>query len=524
MKVSMKSGAMALMVGMTALPSIAAAENVLKWGSQRDIFSLDPYSIGSTSNLAFLNHIYEGLVRYTPTFEIEPALAESWEFIEPNVWRFKLREDVTFHNGATFDADDVMASMERVSHPDSPLRGNIPTFVSATKVDDFTVDIKVQSANPLFLNDMTNIFMFDADWLMDNDAMGPTDIASDTQNYTSHNTNGTGPFVLLERIPDTRAILEVNPDWWDEAKHNLDRIEFTPITSAPTRVAALISGEIDLTDAAPIQDVSRLEATPDVQVVTGSDLRTVSIGMNRQETLKDGRDNPFNNADLREAVDLAIDRDLINDRIMSGLANPTGVLVAPAIPGYDETLDTYEYNPDRARELISQAGFEGLNFVLQCASDESINEEQACQALISMLTQVGLEPTLDIAPRAVQSPKRSNREADMYLLGWANEPTLDAYSMLVQVLSTREGAAGLANYGGWSYPEIDRLTQEAATTMDREARLALEAEALGIAKEENAMIPLWQQPMVWAMSDAIEDITIRPDNKPRHWLTVMSQD
>lgn len=512
--------ASAVLAMLALMPQTTAAETVLRWGSPRDIYSLDPYSFGSTSNLAFLNHIYEGLVRYTPEFEVVPALAERWEFVAPDTWRFHLRQGVKFHDGAAFTADDVVASMTRVSDAKSPLRGNIPTFVSAAKVDDFTVDMKVTSANGLFLRDMTNIFMFDADWLTSNGAEAPTDVGAQVEGFATHNTNGTGPFVLESRVPDSKTTLVKNAGWWDEPVHNLDRIEFQPITSPATRVAAVLSGEIDLTDGAPVQDIERLQASPGIKVEQRSDLRTVHLAFNRKDTLADGRPNPFNDLRLRQAIDMAINRDLIGKRIMRGMAHVAGTMVAPEIPGYSAALDVpTAHDADKAAQMIEEAGFKDTPFTLVCSNDDTINEEDTCQALVSMLTKVGLKPTLDIGPRAVQAPKRSSGKADAYIIGWANEPTLDAYSILVQVLSTRDGAAGVANFGGWSYPELDAMTQKAAVELDDAARLAIETEALKFAKDEVVMIPLYQQPMAWAMSDKITDIVIRADNKPRHWLT-----
>lgn len=510
----------ALLALLAVVPQTGTADTVLRWGSPRDIYSLDPYSYGSTSNLAFLNHIYEGLVRYTPEFEVVPALAERWEFVGPDTWRFHLRHGVKFQDGADFTADDVIASMTRVSDEKSPLRGNIPTFVSADKVDDYTVDMKVTSANGLFLRDMTNIFMFDAGWLKDNGAEAPTDVGAQVEGFATHNTNGTGPFMLESRVPDSKTILVRNPGWWDEPVHNLDRIEFQPITSPATRVAAILSGEIDLTDAAPVQDIERLQASPGIKVEQRSDLRTIHLAFNRQEKLADGRPNPFNDLRLRQAIDMAINRDLIGKRIMRGMAHVAGTMVAPEIPGYSAELDVpTAHDADKAARMIEEAGLKGTPFTLVCANDDTINEEDTCQALVSMLTKVGLKPQLDIGPRAVQAPKRASGNADAYMIGWANEPTLDAYSILVQVLSSRAGAAGVANYGGWSYQQIDTMTGKAAIEMDDAARLAIETEALKFAKDEVIMVPLYQQPMAWAMSDKITDVVIRADNKPRHWLT-----
>ena len=240
----------------------AGSAQTLRWGAARDINSLDPYSYGSTFTISFLNHVYEGLVRYNADLQIEPALATEWEVLPNNIWRFKLRQGVKFHDGADFTADDVVSSLARVSHPDSPLKGNLPAYKSATKVDDYTVDIELVGTYPLLLNDLTNIHMFDAGWLKDHNAELPTDVAKKVEGYPTFNANGTGPFIVESRVPDSKTVLVVNDNWWDTPKHNLKRIEFTPIASDATRVAALLSGEIDFTEKAPVQDLPRLAGQP----------------------------------------------------------------------------------------------------------------------------------------------------------------------------------------------------------------------------------------------------------------------
>lgn len=510
-------------VAALALSSSVSAET-LRWGGRADIFSLDPNSIPSTFNLAFLNHIYEGLVRYDANFKIEPALATDWKLIDNKVWRFTLRKGVKFHNGADFTADDVIASLNRVTDPASPLRGNIPLYVSSKKVDDYTVDIEVSAPTSLFLNDMTNIFMFDSKWLKDNNTEKPTSVDARTEGYATHNTNGTGPFILKSRVPDSKVILVVNNAWWDEKKHNLDVVEYLPIASAATRVAALLSGEIDLVDSAPIQDLPRLESSPDLSVLKRTEFRTVFIGFNRREKLEDGRANPFNDIRVRQAVEAAIDRNLINAKVMRGLARPSGSLIAPEIAGYAKSLDTYSpADPARAKKLLTDAGQLGLKFTYMCSNDESINEEDFCSGIANMLKRAGFDPSIDIGPRSIQTPKRTQGKADMFNLSWANEPTLDAYSILAQVLSTPTGKVGVTNYGAWSYPELDKLVEQSVVEADTDKRLKLEEAALKIAKDDTILIPLHQQPIAWAMNKKIKSVDFRADNKARHWLTQMNK-
>ncbi|MBV0890248.1 ABC transporter substrate-binding protein [Paracoccus sp. Z118] len=514
-----------LLAGVTAVAVLATpvwAENMIRWGGKRDIYSLDPYSYGDSYTIAFLNHVYEGLVRYNDKLEIEPALATEWEVVSDAVWRFKLREGVKFHDGAEFTADDVLASLRRVSHETSPLRGNLPAYKSATKIDDHTVEIELTGPYPLLLNDLTNIHIFDEGWLTANNSELPTDVSAQVEGFATFNTNGTGPFRLESRVPDSKTVLLKNDGWWDTPLHNLDRIEFTPVTSAATRVAALLSGEIDFTEEAPVQDVARLSAAPGVTVLERTDLRTLMVGFNRRDQLADGRDNPFNDLRVRQAFELAIDKDLLQKRVMRGKSRNAGTVVSPEIPGYDAALDEFPAaDAARANALLAEAGHEGLPFTLICTTDAYVSEEDICNAMVSMLTRAGFKPTLDIGPTAVQTPKRSSGKADVYLIAWANEPMLDSYSILVQMMQSKTGTAGVFNWGGWSYPELDTLIVQASTEMDRDKRLALQTQALKMVKDDMIMLPLHQQPIAWAMSDKVESVVQLADNKVRHWMTRM---
>lgn len=515
--------ATAAVVGLAA----SAEANTLQWGAHRDIASLDPYSFGETFTLAVLNHVYEGLVRYDDQLKIEPALAERWEVQDDGrTWRFFLRRGVTFHNGNPFTADDVVASLARVSHETSPLKGNLPAFESATKIDDHTVDVTLNTTYPLLLNDLTNIHIFDQEWLVANNSELPTDSGKGVEGYATNHANGTGPFMVESRQPDAKTTFVVNPGWWDEPKHNLTRIEFIPIASHATRVAALLSGEINYTNLAPLQDLPRLEASPDVKVLKATELRTVYFIPNMRDELVESDikgKNPLKDKRVRQAMYQALAMDQIQKKIFRGLSRNTGSLVAPEIPGYVPELDErLPYDPEAAKELLAAAGYpNGFSFLLLCSNDLYVNEEELCQAAAAMWSRIGLKPNLSIGPRSVQNPKRVKGEFDIATLGWANEPMIDSYSLLVQVLHSKTGTAGVFNWGGWGSPEIDRLTDQAAKELDPAKRLPLQTQALKIAKDEIMLIPLHQQPMAWATSADVTDVVQLADNKPRHWYTRM---
>ena len=514
-----------LLAAVAAFALSGAAEaKTLKWGAGREIASLDPYSFGETFTLSVLNHVYEGLVRYTGDLKIEPALAESWETVSPTVWRFHLRKGVKFHNGDAFTADDVLASLARVSDPASPLKGNLPAYKSSRKIDDHTVEIEVTGPYPLLLNDLTNIFIFDKGWLEANNALKPTDVGKGVTGYPTDHANGTGPFVIESRQPDAKTVFVKNPNWWDKPQHNIDRIEFTPITSASTRVAALLSGEIDYTNVAPLQDLPRLKAAPEVKVMQTNELRSVFFALNLKDKLfeSDVKDkNPLKDIRVREAMYRAIDIDAVQKRAMRGLSRNTGALIAPAIPGYEPSQDERPpFDLAAAKKLLTDAGYpNGFSFQMNCQSDGLVNEEEFCQAVASMWSRAGLKPNLSLAPRSQQTPKRTKGEFDVISFGWANEPMIDAYSLLVQVIHSKTGTAGVFNWGDWGDAKVDALIDQAGVELDNPKRIELMKQALKLVKAETLFIPLHQQPMAWAMRADVETMVQASDNKPRLWLT-----
>ncbi len=524
----MRLAARLAVLAVATLPWVAqpADAATLRWGGQRDIGSLDPDSFGDTFTLAFLNHVYEGLVRYDGTLKVEPALATSWEIVSPTVWRFHLRAGVKFHDGAAFTADDVVASLNRATHESSPLKGNLSAYKSSRAIDPLTVDIELNSAYPLLLNDLTNIFIFSKPWLVTNRTEMPTDVGKGIEGYATGHANGTGPFILESRQPDQKTTMNVNPAWWDKPKHNVSRIEFIPITSDATRLAGLMSEQVDFTNAVPLQTVARLESATGVKLLPARELRTVFFALNLNDRLT-GSDitdrNPLKDLRVRQALDQAIDIEAIRKTLMRGYSRNTGAIVDPTIPGYTPAQEPRApFSVDAAKKLLADAGYpNGFSLSLVCASDGYVNEEQICQAAAAMWAKIGVKANMSIGPRAQVTQKRVAGAFDITPLGWANEPAIDAYSILLQVVHSKTAAAGVFNWGNWGDAEIDALTDASAGELDQPKRLALMAKALMIAKDKMLFLPLHQQPMIWAMRDAVTDVVQLPDNKPRHWLTRM---
>jgi peptide/nickel transport system substrate-binding protein len=219
-----------LAAGLAAV-GFSADANSLRFAESQDISSMDPHAARDDFMLSLLCNVYEGLVRWNADLKLEPALAESWEVISDTEWKFNLRRDVTFHNGNPFTADDVIFSYHRAGDPGSPFAGLLEPIAEVVKVDDYTVIFKVKRPYALLLNDFAGWYIMDADFQQSIGAEKPLDLSSNAGGAMQTQANGTGPFRLVERQPDVRTVLAVNPDWWDERKHNIDEIVYTPITN-----------------------------------------------------------------------------------------------------------------------------------------------------------------------------------------------------------------------------------------------------------------------------------------------------
>ena len=522
MKNSLMIATAAMALGFGAL---AAGAGTLRMADQTDIAAMDPHSMTESNTIGFLHHVYEPLVRYDTDLKVEPALAASWEVIEPTRWRFHLREGVTFHNGNPFTADDVVASISRASDASSPVKSNLPAVAQAEKVDDLTVDLVLTGTDPILLNYLTNIYILDKEWMEEHDALLPADVRKGKENYAVANSNGTGPFMLESRTPDAKTVLVVNPSWWDEPKHNLTRIEFTPIASDATRIAALLSGELDFITPAPLQDIERINRADGVSVIEAPELRTIMIGFNHGDTLHDSNitdANPLKDARVRRALNLGIDMDLIRQKVMRDKSRNAGLLVAPPVPGYDAMLDQRPpADPEAARALLAEAGYpDGFEVGFDCPNDRYVNDEEICQAVTAMWARLGVDANLNAQTKGKHFEKVLGGGSDIYMVGWATLPMLDSYSVLSALLHTPSGRMGAWNPGGYSNARIDELTAAVGVELDQEKRTSMMTEALGIAKEEAAILALHQQPIAWAVRDGVS-LAVTADNKPRLWYATV---
>src|ERR1700712_1401600 len=311
-------------LSIIAFATSPASAQTLRYANQGDLKSLDPYTLRETTTIAHHGHVYEGLIARDKDLKVVPGLAESWETPEPTRWRFHLRKGVKFANGDPFTADDVLFSADRIRAKGSDFQALVPADCKVVKVDDFTVDFILTSPNPILNSQWDTWYIMDKKWAEANNAVAPTPAAATSPSYASLNANGTGAFKIESHQPGVKTVFKVNPDWWQKPEHNLKEIIFTPIGSDATRVAALLSGEVDIIEPAPIQDIARINSSPNAQVLKGPELRTIFLTFDqaRDELLYSNvkGKNPFKDVRVREAFYKAIDIELITTRVMRGLS------------------------------------------------------------------------------------------------------------------------------------------------------------------------------------------------------------
>jgi peptide/nickel transport system substrate-binding protein len=484
----------------------------IRWARSQDALTLDPYgqNEGPTHNLMHL--LYEPLVdRDLKSGSLVPTLAVSWRVTDdPTIWEFKLRPDVTFHNGDPFSADDVVFSFARVLQPTSDLRGTISFIDKAEKVDDLTVRIKTKGPNAILPATLINIYMMDKRWCEANNTVTVQDYKNKKDNFAVRNANGTGPYRLVSREQDVRTVLRRNEDYWGKGQFALgvEEISYLTVKADATRVAALLSGDVDLVQDVPTQDIDRLQKTPGVKVNIGPENRTIFLGMDvaspelKTSDVK-GR-NPFADRQVRQAMNMAIDREAIKRAVMRNQAVPAGIVMPPFVNGYTKELDIIPaVDLPAARSLLAEAGFPGgFSVTLHCPNDRYVNDERICQAVASMLAKIGIRVSLVAQPKGQHFTLilKTPPETEFYMLGWG-VPTYDTHYVVSALYQTRSGMDGTFNATGYSNPELDKMIDSLAALTDQARRNAMIAKIWAILQAETIYIPLHHQTLAYAMKD-----------------------
>ncbi len=467
-----------------------AAGKTFKVGLDADPVSLDPQEQLSGGMLQLSHWCFDPLVRWTQDMEFEPRLAKSWERLDELTMRFHLREGVKFHSGNDFTAKDVKWSFERMKNS-VDFKGLLVPFEGVEIVDDYTVDVKTKKPYALLLNMATYFFAMDSEFYTGTDENGkPRDRISKTGNsFANTHESGTGPFYVEERVQGVKTIFKRFDAYWDkDSPGNVDAFILTPIKEDATRVAALLSGDVDFISPVPPQDFARIDSDPNVKLVTINGGRIITLQINQE------RREAFKNVKVRKAMVYAINNEGIVDKIMKGTATVGAQQGPEGYAGYDPSL-TPRYDLEKAKQLMKEAGYEdGFECTMIAPNNRYVNDEKIAEAAVQMLSKIGITVKLKTMPKAQYWTEFDNRAADIQMIGWHSD-TEDSgnFSEFLTMCPDKETGYGQYNSGNYCNEKVNELVLAAQSETDLEKRAEMLKEVERILYEEAAFIPFhWQ--------------------------------
>jgi peptide/nickel transport system substrate-binding protein len=523
----MKNWLIRTLLAAALLPLGAVQAQTLRWASQGDPQTMDPHSQNEGLTNAMNGQVYEYLIGRDKQLNLVPQLATEWKQTGPLQWRMKLRPNVKFHDGSPFTADDVVFSINRAKEPTSQIAVYANAVGDVKKIDDLTVEFNLAQVNPIFLQHINALFIMSKSWSEKNKATKPQDFKNKEEAYTAYNANGTGPYMLVKREPDVKTTYKRNPNWWGKPEGNVQEVIYTPIKQDATRLAALISGEIDFVLDPPPRDLERLRGGGQVKVVEGLENRVVFIGMDqgRDELLYSSvkGKNPFKDVRVRKALYQAIDIETMKTKLMNGQSIPTGAVVPSPLGSFNdpEIEKRLPYDVAAARKLMAEAGYpDGFEVTLDCPNNRYINDEKICIALASMWAQIKVKVNVNAMPRATYFPKLEKLDTSLYMLGWGGSIT-DAETTFTPIYRNRgAGGIGSYNYGNYTDDKLDAVAAAQSKEPDVEKRKALIKEGFKIHNDAVRHIPLHRQFIPWAARSNVA-VVHRADNWLEwSWVTI----
>ena len=516
--------ATALFAALSAGALVGHAQTI-RIANQGDALSMDPHSLNESLQLSTTSNVYEPLVGRNKDLSLAPALATAWKQTAPTVWRFELRKGVQFHDGTPFTADDVVFSFARMKGDGSDMKATNSDVKEVRKIDDHTVEIETFAPQPILPDVLTTSYMMSKKWCETNQAVTPVDRRKGIENAASFRANGTGPYRLRERQPGVRTVFVRNGAYWGKIEGNATEVIFTPIGNDSTRVAALLSGEVDVMEPIPVQDIERVNSNPGTRAVTGPELRTIFLGMDqkRDELLYSSvkGKNPFKDKRVRQAFYQAIDIDGIKKTVMRGASNPSALMVGPGINGFDASVKRLPYDPAAAKKLMADAGYpDGFEVAMNCPNDRYVNDGRICQAVAANLARINVKIKLLAETKGTYFPKVLRRDTSFYMLGWT-PTTYDAHNALVALMvCVDDKGAGQFNLGAYCNPKVDELAQKIQAETDKTKRNAMIKEAFELHSADIGHLPLHQQALAWGVSKKVKLVQLADNYMPFKWMSI----
>ncbi|EOC1776924.1 ABC transporter substrate-binding protein [Vibrio fluvialis] len=486
---------------MAAGLSFAASAADITVAYDADPVSLDPHEQLSGGTLQLSHMVFDPLVRYTQDLDFEPRLAKSWERLDNKTVRFHLREGVKFHSGNTMTADDVVWTFQRLQNsPD--FKAIFEPYEKMVKVDDNTVDLVSKGAYPLVLQTATYIFPMDSKFYTGKteDGKDKSEIVKHGNSFASTHISGTGPFIVTQREQGVKVEFERFKDYWDkDSKGNVDHLTLVPIKEDATRVAALLSGDVDMIAPVAPNDHKRVEEAKGVDLVTLPGTRIITFQMNQSsnEALKDVR--------VRQAIVYAINNEGIVDKIMKGFATAAGQQSPKGYAGYNPEL-VPRYDLKKAKELMKEAGYEkGFTLTMIAPNNRYVNDAKVAQAASAMLSKIGIKVDLKTMPKAQYWPEFDKCAADMLMIGWHSDTEDSAnFSEFLTMTRNEETGKGQYNCGHYSNPEVDKLVEASNVETDPAKRAQMLQKVEATLYNDAAFVPLHWQNLAWGAKSTLD--------------------
>lgn len=512
--------AMALLAAIAALAPVfgagAAAAQTLRIAMAGETTAADPHNYALGPNSTLSQHIFEALTRVDADLKIGPGLATGWERQDDRTWVFHLREGVRFQNGDRFGAPDVVYSYCRILNNPGEVVQSFSRLVRRIAkldvLDEHTLRLSTKVPEPLLLTDLSNLAILPrrlaGGATLDFNAgencgfQGPWPAPAQFNDGTA--AIGTGPYRLASYTPGGAIILERSDSYWGQKPH-WQTVRLAPVTAAGPRLASLLAGDQDMIEAPATGDLPRLRQDADIRLASKPTTRLIFLQLDTARSpspfVQGGTGpNPLQDARVRQALSLAIDRKAIEQRVMDGVATPATQFLPNGMVGTLPGLPVLPYDAAKAKALLAEAGYkDGFSLTFHATNNRYINDARLAQALAQYWNRIGVKVELDTMPSAVFFGRRGKRDFSASMGGWASDAAETMMFFRSWLMSTdRERGLGTSNYGGWSNAKFDDLAGRAMATMDQEARAGLLREAGRVALEEMPVIPLQFENAVWA--------------------------
>jgi peptide/nickel transport system substrate-binding protein len=475
-------------LGATTLPCPveAAPEGQIVIAQGADPTTLDPHMHAENYTFAVVHNVFDHLVRRSVKngqLVHEPGLATSWTAVNSTTWEFKLRRDVKFHNGEDVNAEAVKFSIERVLNPDQKARWRW-AFVDIERVevvDPLTVRIVTKRPFPTLVTNLAYTMPI----------VPPKYVREKGDAYVATHPVGAGPFKFVRWRKDDALVLEANESYWRGAP-KIKTLIFKPIPDESTRVAALLTGDVDVARGVPPSLVRKIDENPRTRVAKVPSALNIHVTL---DTLKEG---PLRDRRVRQAINYGVDKETIIKSVLEGNGSPLGGPLTPVMFGYDPEVKPYAYDPERAKRLLAEAGFaQGLSLTLNSPSGRYLKDKEVAEAIGGQLQKVGVQAQVTVHEWGSYVGKWPENLTPMYMLGWA--ATWDADGILYPLLRSGQ------RFSRWNNPEFDRLIEAGRSTLDQAERRRLYGQASRLAHDEAPWLYLFNGMDIYGVNRAVVD-------------------